>query len=76
MGKGLQINPTGLNIAFTAGTGCLVFLDLVAHIIRKNLGILSPEEELMLDKERFKFVLFVSFHTKEDAIGLELLEGL
>ena len=41
MGKGLQINNSGLHIAFTAGTGCLVFVDLVAHLIRKNIGVLD-----------------------------------
>lgn len=35
MGKGLQIERTGVHIAFSAGTGALVFLDLVAHLIRK-----------------------------------------
>ena len=41
MGKGLCIGTTGTHIAFTAGTGILVFVDLVAHMIRKNLGLLS-----------------------------------
>ena len=45
MGKGLDIQSTGTHIAFTAGTGCLVFLDLVAHLIRKNLLQLSDEED-------------------------------
>ena len=35
MGKGLQMKSKGVHIAFTAGTGCLVFLDLVAHLLRK-----------------------------------------
>lgn len=30
MGKGLQLQPTGVHVVFTAGTGILVFLDLVA----------------------------------------------
>ena len=37
MGKGLQVHPNGVHIAFTAGTGVIVFLDLVAHLARKNL---------------------------------------
>ena len=49
MGKGLDIQREGVHIAFTAGTGCLVFLDLVAHLIRKKARILSPEEDKMLD---------------------------
>ena len=30
MGRGLQIQPTGQHVAFCAGTGALVFLDLVS----------------------------------------------
>ncbi len=37
MGKGLMIEEKGTHIAFTAGTGCLIFLDLVAYLLRKNL---------------------------------------
>jgi len=33
MGKGLGIDQTGVHVAFTAGTGVLVFVDLVAHIL-------------------------------------------
>ena len=44
MGKGLQIREGGTHIAFAAGTGCLVFLDLVAHLIRKTAGLLNTEE--------------------------------
>ena len=33
MGLGLNISPTGKHIAFAAGTGILVFIDLVAHLI-------------------------------------------
>ena len=36
MGKGLQIQPNGVHVAFCAGTGALVFLDLVSHILIKN----------------------------------------
>ena len=45
MGKGLDIMPNGTHIAFTAGTGALVFVDLVAHLIRKNLNLLTDTEE-------------------------------
>ena len=33
MGMGLQINKNGHNIAFTGGTGILVFLDIVAMLL-------------------------------------------
>lgn len=42
MGKGLEIKPAGTHVAFAAGTGVLVFLDLVAHLLRKNLCKMSP----------------------------------
>lgn len=35
MGQGLQVNPRGKHIAFTAGTGVLPFMDLIAHLILK-----------------------------------------
>ena len=44
MGKGLRIQKSGVHVAFAAGTGMMVFIDLVAHIARKNLGLLSAEE--------------------------------
>ena len=37
MGVGLQMKPSGLHVAFCAGTGALVFLDLVAHILMRNV---------------------------------------
>jgi hypothetical protein len=33
MGLSLELKPRGKHIAFAAGTGILVFLDLVAHLI-------------------------------------------
>ncbi len=36
MGKGLQIEERGIHIAFCAGTGVLVYLDLVGHLIIRN----------------------------------------
>ena len=36
MGKGLQIEERGVHIAFCAGTGVLVYLDLVGHLILRN----------------------------------------
>jgi NAD(P)H-flavin reductase len=53
MGKGLQIKDGGTHIAFAAGTGCLVFLDLVAHLIRKTAKLLSKKEQSMVDEWKF-----------------------
>jgi NAD(P)H-flavin reductase len=61
MGKGLRISNSGTHIAITGGTGCLVFLDLAAHLLRKKLKLLSKEEDLLLDTDTFKFILYVSF---------------
>ena len=45
MGKGLGIHSKGIHVAFAAGTGVLVFIDLVAHLIRKNLNLISEDED-------------------------------
>ena len=37
MGRGLEITKSGLHVAFCAGTGVLVFLDLVAHLLMRNV---------------------------------------
>ncbi len=44
MGKGLDIQSDGTHLAFTAGTGILVFVDLVAHLIRRNLDMMQSLE--------------------------------
>ncbi len=75
MGKGLDIQADGTHIAFSAGTGILVFIDLVAHLIRKNLGQMDPEEDAQLSGG-FRFILYVSFPKQEEAIALDLCHGL
>jgi len=74
MGKGIELRPSGVHIAFTAGTGVLPFLDLVAYLIRLNLGQAADSLSggRKLDTVNFKFVLFTSFSTDEDSIGDEL----
>ena len=37
MGKGLCIQPSGVHVAFCAGTGVLVFLDLVSHMLLRTV---------------------------------------
>jgi len=37
MGRGLDIKNKGVHVAFCAGTGALVFLDLVAHLLMRNI---------------------------------------
>lgn len=43
MGAGLQVEEDGLHIAFVAGTGMLVIMDLVAHLILKNTKIIAED---------------------------------
>lgn len=76
MGKGLEIQKTGVHIAYTAGTGILVFMDLVAHLIRKNLGILSEEDDKLIDGKNFKFILYGSFPNEAECMGVDLAVGL
>ena len=45
MGVGLDIRKEGTHIAFTGGTGCLVFVDLVSHLVLKALGELTDDED-------------------------------
>ena len=52
-------------------------MDLVALLIRVNLGLVDPETIPILAKDStFKFVLFCSFPNRKDSIALEMLEGL
>ena len=70
-----MIKKDGVHIAFTAGTCILVFLDLVAHLIRKEFKLLSSKEDEQIHIEKFKFILYVSFPTRKDAVGHELCMG-
>lgn len=38
MGKGLNPNKSGKHVAFAAGTGVLVFVDLVGHLLLKQVA--------------------------------------
>jgi len=44
MGLCLDENSSGEHIVFTAGTGILCFIDVVAHLAFKNLGVLDKIE--------------------------------
>ena len=50
MGLGIDIQPNGTHVAFTAGTGVLVFVDLVAHLILRILDI--PEFKNLIQKNK------------------------
>ena len=36
MGKGLCMEQSGVHVAFCAGTGVLVFLDLISHLLMRS----------------------------------------
>ena len=78
LGKGLCIEKTGVHVAFCGGTGVLVFLDLVSHLLLrayyKHRGEKKPEYINQLD-ENFKFVFFVTMPCM-DAFGLNMCEAL
>ena len=73
MGKGLNPESSGTHIAYAAGTGILVYVDLIGHLILKQvaaqggpdvLGTLRSEPQYQnipsLDSD-FKFELYTAF---------------
>ncbi|CDW87608.1 cytochrome b5-like heme steroid binding domain containing protein [Stylonychia lemnae] len=75
-GKGLELQYSGVHIAFTTGQGSLAYLDLVAHLIRKNLDLLDKEEAKQLSFSDFKFIMIVCVPNKKHALGYQLCKGL
>jgi hypothetical protein len=71
-GKGLGITEqsTGTHIAFVGGTGVLVFMDLIALMLRQSLGLIS------VLSPKFKLILYASFENRASAFNLDLLQGL
>ena len=39
MGSGLCVHSNGQHVAFAAGTGILIFIDLIAHLILRLVDI-------------------------------------
>ena len=86
MGHGLRVKPTGVHVAFAAGTGALCFVDLVAWLIQANAGRgfnmsssvnqEEAEEKQQIDSENFQFHLYVSYPRRADGVALELFEAL
>lgn len=65
MGLGLEIKPRGKHIAFAAGTGILVFLDLVAHLILKIISK-SRGPNIFIDKTLIEDDQYEGFIDIED----------
>ena len=77
LGKGLGLQKNGTHIAFTGGTGSLVFIDLIALLLRVNLGLVDPDSIPIFSRgSTFKFILYVSFPNRPDSVALSLFEGL
>ena len=76
MGKGLGIQKSGTHAAYLAGTGILIFIDLVAYLIRYNLGLLNRDDREQISESNFRFILYVSFPRKEEAVAIEMLEAM
>lgn len=62
-------------MAFAAGTGMLTFMDLVAAVASHNIKLVNKQESDLFG-DKFKFILYLSFPSREDGLGLELCEGL
>jgi hypothetical protein len=84
MGLGIDIQPNGIHVAFTAGTGVLVFVDLVAHLILRMLDIpelnkliqKNTSSKPIIDLDQFRFELYTSAVSEEDVPGLVLINCL
>jgi len=84
MGHGLRVKPTGVHVAFAAGTGALCFVDLVAWLIKANAGrglnlsssVNEAEMSEEIDASNFQFHLYVSYPKRADGVALELFEAL
>ena len=74
MGQGLMLQQKGVHVAFLGGTAILIFIDLVAHLIRKALGVLDEDEKEMLDEDKFKLILYISSRSPEELLAYSLLE--
>lgn len=61
---------SGTHVAYAAGTGILPFIDIIGHLI---IALAAPD---LLEgspnrlTDDFKLVLYTSFHSEDEAIGL------
>ena len=81
MGKGLCIQPSGVHVAFCAGTGVLVFLDLIAHLLLRSYykHYVDPNKvpkQMHQLKDDFVFLFYVSMMSMDSEIGLNICEAL
>jgi len=73
------MSQKGIHVAFCAGTGALIFLDLIAYLLIKNsfkkLSHIIPENMKHLADD-FEFHIYCSWEDRDQAIGLEIMEML
>lgn len=78
LGKGLEVQPTGTYVAYAAGTGILVFIDLIGHLILSIADKFEGTNYLgeatnKVDLNNFRLVLFSSFADEKEAVCLQLI---
>ena len=81
MGKGLCMEESGAHVAFCAGTGVLVFLDLLSHLMLRAYykHYVDPNKvpkEMHQLKDDFTFLFYVSMPSMDSEIGLNICEAL
>ena len=73
MGHSLNVDLSGVNVAFAAGTGVLPFIDLVGYLARSHQGVQGVDSTKPGDGFLFWFNVRVS---ADEAIGDELMTAL
>ena len=82
MGKGLCLEPGGVHVAFCAGTGVLVFLDLISHMLLRSYYKHCVKDQSKVPKEMkqlrddFTLLFYVSMLSMDSEIGLNICEAL
>lgn len=71
IGLGLDVDAFGHNVIFAAGTGVLVFLDLIAKLILQQCVEGGPK----CFGPDFKITLYYTANSWDSAIGVELLNA-
>ena len=78
MGKSLQLQNNGTYVAFASGTGVLPFMDAIGYLI---LSLVSQNQNYTdlyseFPESSFKLIMFSVFRDDQEAVGLDLLQGL
>jgi len=75
MGTGLDMHRSGRHIAFSGGTGVLVFIDMVAHLILRLLPLVGGPDIITEVLKNYDFVgkriADTEYHPIKDGINLD-----